>query len=212
MFSIRPYTEKDAIACGECFYEGFFSSSIDENDKILLKDYAQVLIEKCNFTYVAETANHQVVGFICGKYSKKFSAMLANRYETKKHYALWCRLFFKFYLKQYKMSASFKKQFDGFYRQLQERDNKVFGECDLELIALTSKAAYRKGLGTALLTAFLKRADADGADSVRLFTNSLASWKFYEKRGFTKVAEYPFRDGSENRSMVYEYRVKGSDR
>ena len=27
MFTIRPYTEKDAAACGECLYEGFFTAS-----------------------------------------------------------------------------------------------------------------------------------------------------------------------------------------
>lgn len=66
MFTVRPYKEEDAAACGDCFYEGFFSCSVDQNDKILLRDYAQILIEKCNFTYVAETEDHQVVGFICG--------------------------------------------------------------------------------------------------------------------------------------------------
>ena len=108
MFTVRPYKEEDAAACGDCFYEGFFSCSVDQNDKILLRDYAQILIEKCNFTYVAETEDHQVVGFICGKYDK-------------------------------------------------------------------------------------------------LFTNTLASWEFYEKRGFKKVAEKPFQDGSGNQSLVYEY-------
>ena len=62
-------------------------------------------------------------------------------------------------------------------------------------------------MGTALVTAFLNRAAADGVGSVRLFTNSLASWEFYEKRGFTRVAEYPFRGGSGHRSMVYAYQV-----
>ena len=87
MFTVRPYKEEDAAACGDCFYEGFFSCSVDQNDKILLRDYAQILIEKCNFTYVAETEDHQVVGFICGKYDKRFSKTLAAQYETKKHYA-----------------------------------------------------------------------------------------------------------------------------
>ncbi len=209
MFSIRPYAEKDASSCGECFYEGFFTGPVDENDRVLLQDYAQILIEKCNFTYVAETEDGQVVGFICGKYNKEFSASLANRYETKKHYYRWCKMFVKFYLKGYKMSEGFQRQFDGFYRQLRERDNKVFGKCDLELVALSSRAAYRRELGTALLTEFIGRAIADGAGSIRLFTNSLASWEFYEKRGFAKVADYPFRDGSGNRSMVYEYRIGG---
>ena len=54
-FSLRPYTESDAAPCGECLYEGFFTGPIDENDRRFLREYAQVLIEKCNFTYVAET-------------------------------------------------------------------------------------------------------------------------------------------------------------
>ena len=125
MFTVRPYKEEDAAACGDCFYEGFFSCSVDQNDKILLRDYAQILIEKCNFTYVAETEDHQVVGFICGKYDKRFSKALAAQYETKKHYGRWCKMFLKFYLKRYKMSAPFQKQFDAFFRQLQERDKET---------------------------------------------------------------------------------------
>ena len=85
MFTIRPYTEKDAAACGECLYEGFFTAPVEDCDKILLRDYAQVLIEKCNFTYVAEADDGQVVGFICGKYDKAFDRTLANRYACKKH-------------------------------------------------------------------------------------------------------------------------------
>ena len=70
MFTIRPYRAEDAAACGNCLYEGFFSCPIDDHDRAMLLDYAQVLIEKCNFTYVAETEDHEVVGFICGKYDK----------------------------------------------------------------------------------------------------------------------------------------------
>ena len=54
MFFVRPYREEDAAACGDCLYEGFFSCPVEGKDWILLRDYAQVLIEKCNFTYVAE--------------------------------------------------------------------------------------------------------------------------------------------------------------
>lgn len=208
MFTVRQYREEDVSACGDCFYEGFFTCSVDQNDRALLRDYSQILIEKCNFTYVAETEDHQIVGFISGKYSRDFSKTLASRYETKKHYGRWCRMFLKFYLKRYKMSAVFQKQFDAFFRQLRERDEKIFGKCDLELVALSSKKDYRKGLGTALVEQFLERAKNDGADCVRLFTNTLASWEFYEKRGFIKVAETPFHDGSGNQSLVYEYLLR----
>ena len=83
MLTVRPYKEEDAAACGDCFYEGFFSCSVDQNDKMLLRDYAHILIEKCNFTYVAETEDHQVVGFICGKYDKHFSKALAGQHHSR---------------------------------------------------------------------------------------------------------------------------------
>ena len=44
MFTIRPYRAEDAAACGNCLYEGFFSCPIDDHDRAMLLDYAQVLI------------------------------------------------------------------------------------------------------------------------------------------------------------------------
>ena len=147
VFTIRPYAEKDAAACGECLYEGFFTAPVEDCDKLLLRDYAQVLIEKCNFTYVAETDEGQVVGFICGKYDKAFDRALANRYETPKHYGLWCRMFLKYYLKLYKMSEPFQKQWDHFFSQLQERDSKTLGPATWSLWRLHPKQFIGKGLG-----------------------------------------------------------------
>ena len=72
-------------------------------------------------------------------------------------------------------------------------------------MALTSRRDYRKGLGTALVSRFMDRAAADGARNVRLLTNTLASWEFYEKRGFTKILEKPFPDGSGQKTLIYEY-------
>lgn len=204
MFVIRPYEERDTQACAQCFYEGFFDCSIDDNDRILLHDYAMVLIEKLNFTYVAEVENHQVVGFICGLYNKKFSKELAKSSDTKRHYGQWCKMFLKYYLKGYKMSPRFKEQFELFVQQAKERDTKDFETCDLELMALASRKDYRKGLGTALLKQFLKRGKEDGAECVRVFTNTHASWEFYERRGFTKIKEKPLSTDPENKSLVYE--------
>ena len=114
-FSLRPYTESDAAPCGECLYEGFFTGPIDENDRRFLREYAQVLIEKCNFTYVAETEAGQVRwGLSAASTASPSPPALANRYETKKHYGLWCRMFFQFYLKRYPMSPSFQRQFGAF--------------------------------------------------------------------------------------------------
>lgn len=205
MFTIRPYREGDAEGCGQCFYEGFFTCPINENDRILLRDYAQVLIEKCSFAYVAETPDCQIVGFISGNYGKRFCPMKRDSDRYKRHYVVWCRMFLKFYLKGYCLSETFQKQLDGFILQAREREEKFFDGCDLELVALTSRKDYRKGLGTALVSRFMDRAVADGARNVRLLTNTLASWEFYEKKGFTKILEKPFSDGSGRKTIIYEY-------
>ena len=96
-------------------------------------------------------------------------------------------------MKRYKMSAPFQKQFDAFVRQAQERDREIFGKCDLELVALSSRRNYRKGLGSALVTQFLNRAKDDGAECVRLFTNTLVSWEFYENVDLRKWQRSYFR-------------------
>ena len=114
MFTIRPYREEDAEGSGKCFYEGFFTCPINENDGIFLRDYAQVLIEKCSFAYVAEASDHQIVGFISGNYGKRFRSMKTDPDQCKKHYVAWCRMFLKFYLKGYRLSEAFQKQLDGF--------------------------------------------------------------------------------------------------
>lgn len=212
MFTIRPYRAEDVKDCSRCFYESFFTCSIDGNDRGFLRDYVQILIEKCSFTYVAETSDHQVVGFICGIYDKKFHPKKSNFDQCKKHYGAWCRMFLKFYLRQYRLSEAFQKQLDDFLLQLREREEKYFDSCDLELAALSSRKDYRKGLGTVLVSKFMDRAEADRASTVRLLTNTLATWKFYEKRGFIKKAEKPFPDGFGQKTLIYEYRLeqKGS--
>lgn len=207
MFIIRPYEERDARACGECLHESFFTCPAEGCDLILLHDYAQVLIEKLNFTYVAEAEDREVVGFISGCYNKRFNKELAASSDTKRHYGLWCWMFLKYYLGRYKMSDSFKTQFDAFVRQAQERDAKDFEACDLELMALASKRDYRQGLGTALLARFLERGKDDGAGCIRLFTNTHATWEFYEKRGFTKISEQPIPGEPGERSLVYELKL-----
>lgn len=102
-----------------CFYESFFDCPLTDNDRQFLRDYAQVLAEKCSFTYVAES-NGQVVGFIMGHFKKDFNKALAKQHEVKPHYRVWLRCFFKFAFGGYRMSAPFKAQFDDFFRQAKE--------------------------------------------------------------------------------------------
>ena len=147
MFTIRPYREGDAEGCGQCFYEGFFTCPIDENDRILLQDYAQVLIEKCSFAYVAETPDRQIVGFISGNYGKRFRPEKTDHDRYKRHYAAWCRMFLKFYLKGYRLSEAFQKQLDGFILQAREREEKLLKDVIWNWWLLLPEGITGKGWG-----------------------------------------------------------------
>ena len=107
MFLIRKFEERDVPDCAMCFYESFFDCPLTENDRAFLRDYAQVLAEKCSFTYVAESEG-QVVGFIIGHNKKSFDKSLAKTHDAKPHYKARLRCFFKFAFGGYKMSAPFK--------------------------------------------------------------------------------------------------------
>lgn len=203
MFTVRAYTPDDLTDCARCFYEGFFHCGITDNDRLYLNDYAQVMIEKSNFTYVA-VAEGKVVGFICGLYSKVFNPKLFKSYDTPKHYGMWLKFVFKYYLKGYRLSKDFDAAYKVFFAQLQERKKLPLGQCDCELAALSSCRDYRRGVGTALLEAFVKRCRRDNAKSIRLFTNTDASYTFYDRRGFRRVGEKPFSGAAEGASFVYE--------
>jgi hypothetical protein len=104
-----------------------------------------VLIEKCHFTLVAE-CDGLVAGFICGLYQKKLANKLSKQTRHKKNYNIWLKMFFKYYLKLYAMSGPFRREFDVFFKKLQERPQKGLGEnFGCELVALTSRKEYRKG-------------------------------------------------------------------
>ena len=80
--------KRDVPDCAKCFYESFFDCPLTENDRIFLRDYAQVLIEKSSFTYVAESEG-QVVGFIIGHYKKGFDKLLETRPNATLVYSMW---------------------------------------------------------------------------------------------------------------------------
>ena len=206
MFNVRKFMPCDIDGCGRSLYDSFFDCPLTENDRQLLRDYARVLAEKCSFTYVAEK-DGQVVGFISGHYKKSFNKALAKSRDVKPHYGVWIKCFLKFAFGGYKLSVPFKEQFAAFFRQAKENGKDTPLDCDCELVALCSCKDYRKGLGTALWNAFAERCRRDGAKTVRLFTNTSATYTFYEKRGFTLVWGKPYSFGGNGRSLVYEYRL-----
>lgn len=205
LFTVRKFEAGDADDCAMCFYYGFFDCPLTKEDREFLRDYVQILIEKCSFTYVA-LADGKVIGFISGSYKKSFNIALARKSDTKRHYWAWIKCFAKFSFGGYKLSPAFKEQFDAFFRRIRERNKHTPMACDCELVALTSRREYRRGLGTALWMTFAGRCASDGVKRIRLFTDSDASYDFYERRGFTRVWSKPYSFGGGS-SYVYEFKL-----
>ena len=115
-----------------------------------MRDYAQVLIEKCSFTYVAE-AKGRSSGLLSGITKRVSTNRLPKTHDAKPHYKAWLRCFFKFAFGGYKMSAPFKAQFDLFYKKLKENGKDTPLACDCELMALCSRKRFPQRAGNGAL-------------------------------------------------------------
>lgn len=207
MFDIRKLTPGDTADCAMCLYESFFDCPLNDGDRRLLSDYANMLMEFSSFAYAAEK-DGQVAGFITGSYGKRFSRKLYKRHDLRRHYGTHIWHLLKFAFGGYKLSAQFKEQFALFFKKIRENGKDTPLECDCELQALCSRSEYRKGLGTALWNAFAARCKEDGAKTVRVFTNTASTYMFYEKRGFKRIWEKPYSFGASGSSFVYEYKFE----
>ena len=105
------------------------------------------------------------------------------------------------------MSAPIKAQVDVFYKKLKENGKDTPLACDCELMALCSRKDFCKGLGTALWNVFKERCAKSNVKTVRVFTDTDATYTFYKKRGFTFVWEKPYSFGGNGKSLVYEYKL-----
>lgn len=202
MYLIRSYRPDDLDACTVCLIEGFFDVC-GENDRAFMKDYTQVLIEMSSFTFVAEEEG-AVRGFICGQYKKGFSKELAKRSDHKRHYGMFVKLYFKFLLNLYKMSPEFKKEFDIFFAKMKERPNNIMDDCDCELFTLTSMKDHRKGIGTAMTDAFMRRCTDDGASRIKVLTNTASTYGFYKKYGTVAYEKEYDVKGCLGSTLIYE--------
>jgi ribosomal protein S18 acetylase RimI-like enzyme len=81
----------------------------------------------------------------------------------------------------------FIRKFLGTQKILQQQSPKADAEIQLFVV----DAAYRgQGLGRRLMDAFIKSLQEKGGKSVKLYSDPLSTWQFYESYGFTRCAEF----------------------
>lgn len=205
--TVRAYRPEDLADCALCMIEGFFTSEPTPEIVDFFRDYVYLLAGKSSFTLVAECGG-EVVGFICAEYQKSFSPALAKKTLSPVTGA-YLKWMLKYYTGRYHLPAGFQREFRLFLRLAQNMRGRELGTCDCELSALTSRRAWRRGLGTVLADALMERCRVAGARSVRLFTNTDASYRFYDRYGFSLLGEKPFAGaGHGGTSFLYEYRLQ----
>jgi GNAT superfamily N-acetyltransferase len=151
-----------------------------------------------------------VVGFLCGLYQKEFNAAVVKQASSKPHYRVWVKMFLKYYLKLYALSSVFKHEFSLFFKKTQERPRKgLGGGLSCELVALTSRKDYRKGVGAALVNTMAEVCKSNKAQTIRVFTNTAATYTFYDKYGFKKIYEKDYKfEALTGKSFMYEFRLQ----
>ncbi len=77
-----------------------------------------------------------------------------------------------------------------------------------ETLLLTSQREYRGGVGRAMMDAWTKKTREAGYHHSTVCTDSELSWDFYERYGFSRVAEFPLK--SYKYSMPEKYAAGGT--
>ncbi len=210
-FVIRPYRESDLEGCAQSLHESFIHCPMEERDWRVLRNYTQFLLQISHYAYVAEVEG-EVAGLLCATYSKKALPALAKGRPVKPRGATMLQLMVQMAGGRWTKSEPFWAAFRTFFDVGMDRGTPIIkgllAGADSELLALASREAYRKGVGTALVNAMVARCRQDGGHSIRLITNTDCTYRFYDKYGFRCVHRSPYQTKKHvGESMVYELTV-----
>lgn len=185
---VRKYEASDLRACAELAAEAWPSriSTIPREDQVAgMEGYMMSALAASTWAEVLEESGH-VVGFLYGRIEKHrkagvtlvpkqslisvASAFIAARHERPSNIL---RMIWNVSLTELKMSVNRPRS-------------------DAEITMLTVGSAHRgKGYGRLLVERFVDAARAAGASVLTVYTDDQSSnWRFYERLGFRRVAEF----------------------
>ena len=204
-FEVRMFVpENDLRAACRCFADSFYPSLwplIYEADESFIEDILLALhnLGDVSLTAVADgKARGLIIGFFTQKARKKLSKKLKNA-------AAFLKITFKGLCGRYHMSS--------LARSLMLRWSLGYlpflfkhPVSESQIIFLGSQEAYRKGIGKVLVDAWIREMRRHGCSTTIVSTDSTLNYKFYERRGFTKVAEFPINS---YRLLMPEKQIKG---
>jgi ribosomal protein S18 acetylase RimI-like enzyme len=183
-FKIRNYKRSDLADVAKCYAEGFLEGNNSPALEKAAKDYIPIIINLSDFILVAELDNH-VRGYICGQYRK-------NKSFLKKFPLIFfagIKLSLKYTFRRYNLTQNEKYAIKDLIKRATNLDKLPKVDYDLEVFNLSSQKSYRKGIGRALMNAFLEKAKAEDCNKIMVKTESIVNYTFYEKYGFQLSAE-----------------------
>ncbi len=201
----RPYRPEDADDIKQIINEAFYIHRYVKGRLVLdsaLELYLRERLLASTWTRVAVKDGH-VVGVIMGQVhgQPKLPGRFANRLLTFWHMLRAGILG----LPQWSSMRQYFA-FDGVYRTLRVRTKEPLTD-ELTLFAVSSTTRGH-GVGKALYGSFVEHLRSHGRSDFYLYTDSLCTYQFYEKRGMTRAAEKDMNlvlDGTAETLGVYLY-------
>ena len=204
-YEIRDYTEKDYTPCSELvcrawnFDAVFQPSEFTALAKSIYTGGAEI---ESTFKSVA-VQNGEVIGFIFG--------MNRTLYKAKLHLKFRLKVLWKIY--KIKHSTPTTSELIAAMSE-QEKNRSAFVPKKRSEIVLfvVSEAHQGKGVGIALWGRFLRSCIELSESTVYVETNKRGASRFYEKIGFTHVADFhsPLHEFAtpNGQACIYSYRLK----
>ena len=204
-FIVREFSpQQDLKAACRCFADSFYSSLwplIDEADESFIEDILLALHKLGDVSLSAEADGETrglIIGFFTHKAHRKLLKKLKNAYAFLK-------ITIKGLCDCYRMSS--------LARSLMLRWSLGYlpflfkhPVSESQIIFLGSQEAYRQGIGKILVDAWINEMLRHGCSTTIVSTDSTLNYKFYERRGFTKVEEFPINS---YKLLMPEKQVKG---
>lgn len=179
MFIIRKaIIKRDLDGICEAFIQGFFSQNNGKALKPLIKDILPGFTKISDCVLVAECEN-EARAFLFGNYGRRKNILNLFLFALQV-----CLVFFKYVFNVYSLSISARQELQLFVKRAFRLFPLDTIKSDAEVLNLTSQTAYRKGIGTALMDEFVRYCKLRGCKTIKVATESIVNYRFYEKYGF----------------------------
>jgi GNAT superfamily N-acetyltransferase len=206
LFRVRDMDlARDLESIAEAYREGFFAHEPTDGIRWFTREMMGLIVRLADFVLVAESADGIVRGYIVGRFAE-------GRQPSYRLFATLLRfgtpVGVRYMLNRYRLPSTFRAEFRNFVRRVGQLEIGKGIPADAEVTNLAAQTAWRKGIGTALMDAFMARCRENRCRTVKVLTETVVNYPFYEKYGFVRVHEKAMSGVQPpNIALVYLYTI-----